>query len=130
VSEMADVPKYIDLRQFVDFGFLQEVNRQFLHPLGLSLAVEKDAKGGARFVGILDSRDDPEGFIFGFFNDDDLAKAEQVAAVREEKAAARMANLGFIVEPIGRCLLDLRPHTSKDPQALALPEVRTAPGSN
>ena len=29
----------LDLGEFVEFGYLQEVNRTFLHPLGLALAV-------------------------------------------------------------------------------------------
>ena len=31
--------KYLDLIEFRDFGFLQEVNRQFFHPLGLALEI-------------------------------------------------------------------------------------------
>lgn len=31
--------KYLDINEFVDGGYLQEVNRQLLHPLGLALEV-------------------------------------------------------------------------------------------
>lgn len=32
--------KYIDIKEFREFGYLQEVNRQVLHPHGLALEVE------------------------------------------------------------------------------------------
>src|SRR5438445_10887455 len=40
-SSMPDKPpiKHMPIREFVDEGYLQEVNRQFLHPLGLALEV-------------------------------------------------------------------------------------------
>jgi hypothetical protein len=31
--------KYIDIKEFREKGYLQELNRQFLHPLGLALEV-------------------------------------------------------------------------------------------
>lgn len=34
---MPEKIKYIDLKEFHDFGYLQEVNRQFLHIFGLAL---------------------------------------------------------------------------------------------
>jgi hypothetical protein len=36
---MADDTKYIDIQEFCNLGYLQEVNRQLLHPLGLALEV-------------------------------------------------------------------------------------------
>lgn len=44
-DESVDAPedspgiKYLDLREFLDGGFLQEANRQFFHPLGLALEI-------------------------------------------------------------------------------------------
>ena len=35
--------KYIDVNEFIEEGYLQELNRRFLHPLGLALTVAADA---------------------------------------------------------------------------------------
>lgn len=37
--------KKIDIKEFRESGYLQELNRTFLHPLGLALEVEIDDKG-------------------------------------------------------------------------------------
>lgn len=34
--------KWMDIKEFQDLGFLQEVNRLFFHPLGLALAIQID----------------------------------------------------------------------------------------
>lgn len=58
---MADSP-YLSLKEFRDFGYLQEVNRQFFHPLGLALELMVDEDTGeVEFGGILDMRDVPGG---------------------------------------------------------------------
>ncbi len=40
--------KYIDIREFVEEGFLQEANRLFFHPLGLALVAKFDTDGNAK----------------------------------------------------------------------------------
>ena len=68
--------KRIDIEEFQEKGYLQEVNRRFLHPLGLALEVIIDeADGSVKLGGIWDSRDDPEGIVFDKF---DSAKATSV----------------------------------------------------
>ena len=42
---MSDV-KFIDIKEFRELGFLQEINRQFLHPLGMALSVAVDTETG------------------------------------------------------------------------------------
>lgn len=61
---MPDDIKYIDIAEFCALGYLQEVNRQFLHPRGLALEVTKEADGTEHLSGVWDYRDDPEGVIF------------------------------------------------------------------
>lgn len=56
--------KYIDIREFVEFGYLQELNRVFLHPLGLALEVIENDDGSVYISGVQDHRDDPDGFRF------------------------------------------------------------------
>jgi hypothetical protein len=56
--------KYMDIKEFRDLGLLQEINRLFLHPMGLALEVRIGADGVERLGGIWDYRDDPEGILF------------------------------------------------------------------
>lgn len=85
-------------------GILQEANRLFFHPLGLTLAVaapltSPDDWEHARFA-ILDARDAPESVVFG--PGDTPQRLAKVARVREQALAARElrdAALGFNVQP-------------------------------
>jgi hypothetical protein len=118
------VRKYLDLAELQSEGYLQEVNRQFFHPLGLALSIlaenrceecdeewdpeqEQCAKCGNRTwqthireLSIWDAREDMEGIYF----DDgvDPAKADNVASQLLERAPAREAALGYIIQPIVR----------------------------
>lgn len=99
----------LNVKEFIDGGYLQEVNRQFFHPLGLALAVEVDCADGIisdaesfrsqMKVSILDSREDPEGFIFG----PDMIDRNKAMKIREEfliMMRSRIASLRFAVQPI------------------------------
>ena len=88
--------KFVDPNELVEFGFLQEVNRQFFHPLGMALSILREDDGTAEIVGVQDERDDPEGMCF---NGLDPAKAERVEALLESKKAARIKALGYVVQP-------------------------------
>jgi len=96
--------KRMCIKEFREKGFLQEVNRQFFHPLGLALEVViDDETGKERLGGIWDFRDAPEGVLF----EDELLeegeakeKADYVAKLREEKAKIRQEKFGFVVQPI------------------------------
>jgi len=92
--------KYLPIKEFVEAGYLQVVNRLFLHPLGLALEVAVDEGSGAMVLTrIWDVRDDPEGIVF----DDGLdpVKAGKVATERQRRAGARLSGLGFVVQPVG-----------------------------
>ena len=98
--------KYMDIEEFMNLGYLHEVNRQFLHPLGMALVVGCDTAedtgeqvGPWRITGIWDARDDPEGFIFV---DETLEpdKARRVQEEWDERANERQLRLGFVVQPI------------------------------
>jgi len=74
---MSDI-KYIDPKEFQEFGYLQELNRVFLHLLGMALEVIIDDKTGkVSLGGIRDYRDDPEGMRFAE-GTIDLAKTARV----------------------------------------------------
>jgi hypothetical protein len=72
------VDKELDLQEFIDFGYLQEANRQYFHVLGLALAVKFDDEGEPVGMLIYDAREDLEGVMFG--EKPDREKAEQVFA--------------------------------------------------
>lgn len=88
---------YLTAGEFRRLGYLQELNRQFLHPLGLALAVDVHADGTESLGKIWDYRTDPEGVRFEGF---DLTK--RAALIEAEWAAretARIAALGYMVQP-------------------------------
>lgn len=96
----------ISIEEFRRLGFLQEVNRQFLHPLGLALEVERDEDGTERLGGVWDYRHDPEGIVF-FIGphhdqvDEFREKADRVEAERRVHAEARRLLFGGeTVQPI------------------------------
>jgi len=105
---MADSDNDINLmtiREFVEVGFLQEVNRQFFHPLGLALCVEFDREDfeatRAKFS-IWDSRDDPEGFLFGDEPDKmqgRIEKMERILRLQGISALQRVSRLGYVIQP-------------------------------
>lgn len=88
---------FADLRELWELGVLQELNRQFLHPIGLALAFETFPDGTIRIPGILDARSDPEGFEFDpevLAGPECHRKAEAIAALRLRFAEARRARFG------------------------------------
>jgi len=91
--------KKITAKEFRELGLLQEMNRQFLHPMGLALEVIIEADGNESFGGVWDSREDPRGITFA---DEILspARANTVAAIFNEKSAVRKAKFGWHIQPI------------------------------
>ena len=69
--------KYMSVKEFVERGFLQEVNRRILHPCGLALLVH-EWDGEFEFAGVWDARDDPEGIIFAESEPPDWKKRNRV----------------------------------------------------
>jgi hypothetical protein len=93
------VDKHLSVKEFRSAGYHQELNRQFLHPLGLALFVTVDADGAETFGPIVDNRDDPEGMEFAKFALDS-DKALRVEDEQQRRAAIRTAALGYNVQPI------------------------------
>lgn len=97
--------KLIELDEFMDAGYLQEVNRRFFHPLGLALMVAADTDDETgevtsdwRIEGIIDVRDDPEGMIF---EEVDPEKVERIEQEETRRRPAREAALGYWIQPKG-----------------------------
>lgn len=105
---MSNNIKYIDIKEFREFGFLQELNRHFLHPLGMALEVIIEDDGTERLGGIWDYRDDPEGMLFGEpFNEEGLQKAKRVIEFMAKKWIKRRESFGYVVQPMPPEFLDM-----------------------
>jgi hypothetical protein len=124
---MSDNVKRIDIAEFRERGYLQEVNRLMLHPLGLALEVVVDdckfcaasgrIDGGKnhcehcdgrgkteRLGGVWDYRDDPEGMMYAGEPGSmiDPVKVKRVADELDAHVPGREAILGagrFIQTP-------------------------------
>ena len=96
-------PKRIDVAEFRRLGYLQELNRGFLHPHGLALEVIVEDDGTERLGGVWDYRDDPEGIAYGADITTDpkfRSSARSVAEIRERRRPIRVAALGYWIQPV------------------------------
>lgn len=103
---MAKELKHVKIDDLINSGLLQEVNRQFFHPRGLALAVayhtgddEHLNETEVAHMTLIDSRDDPEGFMFadGVLSEE---KAESCANLLDSFKEHREQHLGFVIQPI------------------------------
>jgi len=82
--------KRIDIKEFRELGYLQEINRLFLHPLGMALEVIVNDEDDSEILGgIWDYREDEEGMFFG----KDIVKNKRIETVenlRASKVATRV----------------------------------------
>lgn len=98
--------KAMNIAEFREKGYLQEINRRFLHPLGLALVTECEEDGQTKIIGVWDSRDDPEGITFGLegTTEERLNRfTENEKFITNElvkRLEYRRNNLGFEIEPI------------------------------
>lgn len=95
--------KHIDIKEFCEKGYLQEVNRQFFHPLGLALEVTVEDDGTEYISGVHDMRDDPAGYAFAdeFLGNFEVRwKAEQVAYEFAKRRQKRCELFGNYIQPI------------------------------
>jgi len=82
---------------FVKLGLLHELNRQFLHPLGLALVFKTDDETGeCKYFGIQNNTDDLEGMLFSELNEEKMKAFNSFA---QERYKARLEALGYIVQP-------------------------------
>lgn len=94
-------PGEITVAEFREQGYLQEVNRRLLHPLGLALVAES-LEGFEVIRGVRDDRADPEGIIYaaGTIPEAERARAERIDAEWAAGASRRLVELGYVVQPI------------------------------
>jgi hypothetical protein len=102
---MEDI-KRIDIKEFREKGYLQEVNRKFLHPLGLALEIIVDDNGIEKLGGIWDSREDEEGIYYNLSESDEerierfKTNEDFVNNELNSRKEKREKLLGFNIEPI------------------------------
>ena len=98
--------KNLEIKEFREKGYLQELNRRFLHPLGLALCIKVDENGCEVLDSILDYRDDAEGIYYDIKNSDDNRKQkfrdnkEFIDNEIKNRFQKRFDKLGFDIEPI------------------------------
>lgn len=109
MSELKKMP----VKEFRERGYLQELNRRFLHPLGLALEVVVDFDGNEHLGDVWDDRDDPEGTIFGP-DIIDVDKAERIEGEWREKQDVRKERFGYTIQPVGETsLADTEPQMTE-----------------
>lgn len=91
-------PKFMDLDEFVEKGYLHEINRQFLNPLGLALTVRGSGDHVELIEGIWDCRDDPEGIRFESL---DWDKIGMIRDEMERRRGPREEALGYWIQDEG-----------------------------
>jgi hypothetical protein len=94
--------KKLDVKHFKAMGYLQELNRQFLHPIGLALSVKVDDETGEETLDyIVDSRDDPEGIIFddSMIDEEFRQRAIAIRFIQSNFAKRRKEALGYVIQP-------------------------------
>lgn len=100
---MKDI-KRIDIKEFREKGYLQEVNRRFFHPLGLALEIQEH-DGTETLGGVWDSREDAEGIYYNLAESDEERKSQFkknkdfIDAELNSRIAIRGKLLGFGIEP-------------------------------
>lgn len=90
----------IDIAEFRRLGYVQEINRRFLHPLGLAIEVVIDDDGNESLGGVWDYRDDPEGIHY-----DGVDLVEGASRTQDEwnrREPARRSALGYMVQPTSK----------------------------
>lgn len=98
--------KRIDIKEFRESGYLQELNRRFLHPLGLALEIVQEDDGTEKLGSVWDYREEEEGIYYDIKNSDSSRKARfrankrMIDAEFEDRSINRKKTLGFVIEPI------------------------------
>ncbi len=101
----------MSLERFVELGLLQEINRLFLNPRGLSMTLRLTRRGfdgnllghpAVMFDRIVDGREQPEGMVFArvLEEPDAKLKRDRVERMRVEAGRTRAAEYGWSVQPI------------------------------
>lgn len=82
-----------------------ELNRTFLHPLGMALEVVIEEDGSEVLGGIWDYRYDPEGVLYkGLPEESVRERHESVQSHARKMYESRMSTHGFFIQPLEGCI--------------------------
>jgi len=98
-KEDLEIPRYMPLTELKDKGYIQEVNRMFFHPLGLSLTIT--SKGCVWGLTVVDYTDDLEGVCFPSTmvdSEDFKGKVQYVRDELKKRVPARISALGYVTQ--------------------------------
>jgi hypothetical protein len=103
-------------KEFRELGYLEEVNRRFFHPMGLSMCFTEHDDGTETFTGFLEGTDD-EGWVMGYQSYPDPDRAHEIAIERarkwdaewESRRRVREYRFGWMVQPPGVDAPDVSP---------------------
>jgi len=87
----------MNVKEFRSLGYLHELNRQFLHPLGLAMAVSIAEDGQETLGPIYDARDDPEGYRYA---ETDAQKAQHIMELQQKRLEMRRKLLGYQIQSL------------------------------
>ena len=108
-EEVQEEQKTMSIKEFRELGFIQEINRNYLHPVGLALCVTIDEETGEEAIlNVIDARDDDEGIYFAE-EELDMAKYRSVADLFNAKIGLRKAKLGYAIQPMEKVSTIVRP---------------------
>lgn len=96
---MNDEITRLDIADFRSLGYLQELNRRFLHPLGLALEVIVEDDGTETLGGVWDYRNDPEGIRYDNADGHLAVRARWIDNAWQLREADRISRLGYMVQP-------------------------------
>ena len=93
-------PYAMTLQDFIDTGFMQELNRIFLHPAGVHLFFTTDKKNNPTGLGpIVSYRGEKMAALCFPQKELDPAKADRVASILREYREFRFKALGYFTQP-------------------------------
>jgi len=103
-----NIPPRMDVKEFVELGYLQELNRRFLYPLGLGMTYaipdEDDPNQDWYLSSVIDVRDDPEGIVYALSDSNDAliskAKFDYIESETKIRKKQRIAILGYWIQPV------------------------------
>lgn len=112
--------RFVSADDLQSSGLLQEANRRFFHPLGMALAISTYPDGVKSIIGIIDSRDDDEGWVFDLDSWPEPVEARAdflllygvVEAEWQRRALVRSMKFGWMVQPPveKKRVIDIGPH--------------------
>jgi hypothetical protein len=98
--------KKINIKEFREKGYLQELNRRFLHPLGLAMEVNINEDGTESLGGVWDYREDDNGISYDIQNSEPSrierfrSNKDFIEQELERRLKHRRMNIGFGFEPV------------------------------